>query len=83
MVNITPVGKLIPFRDELDEGGVICKLKYFEELVTGGEKRGDRTQSWGNMMVLESESCCPSLTCCLLSVRKSVIHLQMESGTLS
>src|SRR4029434_10371696 len=34
-------------------------------------------------MVLESETYFPSLTCCLLSDRKSVIHLQVESGTLS
>src|SRR4029434_7994090 len=34
-------------------------------------------------MVLESETYFPSLTCCLLLDRKSVIHLQVESGTLS
>jgi len=31
----------------------------------------------------EPETCFPSLTCCFLSVRKSVIHLQVESGTLT
>ena len=34
-------------------------------------------------MVQDSEMCFPSLTCCFLSDRKSVIHLQVESGTAS
>ena len=34
-------------------------------------------------MDCESETCFPSFTCCFLSDRKSVIHLQVESGTLS
>src|SRR4029434_5650452 len=49
------------------------------------KSRGERTQPWGEpvLIVLESETCFPSLTRCLLSDRKSVIHLQVESGTLS
>ena len=35
------------------------------------------------LMVLESKMCFPSFKCCLLSDRKSVIHLQMESGMCS
>ncbi len=31
----------------------------------------------------ESETCFPSFMCCLLLDRKSVIHLQVESGTLN
>ena len=54
-------------------------------LVYREKSRGEGTQPWGEpvLMVWESETCFPSLTCCLLSDRKSVIHLQVESGTLS
>jgi len=34
------------------------------------------------LMVQESEICFPSITCCFLLDRKSVIHLQVESGML-
>jgi len=34
-------------------------------------------------MVGDSETCFPSLTCCFLLDRKSVIHLQVDSGMLS
>ncbi|CAB1422356.1 unnamed protein product [Pleuronectes platessa] len=51
MVNLPPVGGLIPTRDEPNESGVIRELKEFDGLV--------------------------------IVYRKSVIHLQVESGTLS
>lgn len=35
------------------------------------------------LMVMESETCFPSYMCCFLSDRKSVIHLQVETSTLS
>ena len=36
MVNLPPVGGLIPTRDEPDQGGVIRKLQELDGLVTGG-----------------------------------------------
>ena len=40
MVNLPPVGGLIPTRDEPNEGGVIRELKEFDGLVTGGAAVG-------------------------------------------
>ena len=40
MVNLPPVGGLIPTRDEPNEGGVVRKLKEFDGLVTGGAAVG-------------------------------------------
>ena len=81
MVTLQSVGGLVPIRDESDEGGVWrcscwCTVR----------REGEKEHSLGGdpvLMVHESETCDPSLTCCFLSDRKSVIHLQMESGTLS
>jgi len=36
MVNLPPVGRLIPTRDEPNEGGVVCKLQELDRLMTGG-----------------------------------------------
>lgn len=36
MVSYIPVGRLIPLRDEPNEGDVIRKLQWFDRLVTGG-----------------------------------------------
>jgi len=36
MVNLPPVGGLIPTRDEPNEGGVICKLQELDRLMTVG-----------------------------------------------
>ncbi len=36
MVNLPPVGGLIPTRDEPNEGGVIHKLRDLNRLMTGG-----------------------------------------------
>lgn len=54
-------------------------------LVHREKSRGERTQTCGDQvqMFKGSEACLPSFTYCFLSLRKSVIHLQMELGTLS
>ncbi len=49
MVNLPPVGRLIPIRDESNDGGVVRKLQELDGLMTGdaavrGESRGERTQ---------------------------------------
>jgi len=36
MVNLSPVGGLIPTRDEPNEGGVVHKLQELDRLMTGG-----------------------------------------------
>ncbi len=36
MVNLPPVDRLIPIRDESNEGGVIRKLQELDGLMTGG-----------------------------------------------
>ncbi len=56
MVNLPPVGRLIPTRDESDEGGVVSKLQELDGLVTGGaavgvqgeEQRGKNAACRGN-----------------------------------
>lgn len=40
MVNLPPVGRLIPTRDEPSEGGVLCTLQELGGLVTGGAAVG-------------------------------------------
>ncbi|KAF7642881.1 hypothetical protein LDENG_00249260, partial [Lucifuga dentata] len=40
MVNLPPVGGLIPTRDESYEGGVMCKLQELDGLMTGGAAVG-------------------------------------------
>ena len=40
MVDLPPVGGLIPIRDEPNEGGVIRELEEFDGLVTGGAAVG-------------------------------------------
>ena len=41
MVHLPPVGRLVPTRDESDEGGVvICELQELDRLVTGGAAVG-------------------------------------------
>ncbi|KAF7643464.1 hypothetical protein LDENG_00239040 [Lucifuga dentata] len=78
MVNLPPVGRLILTRDESDEGGVIRKLQELDGLMTGGAAVGVQGEEQRRK---DSETCLPSLTCCQLSDRKSVIHLQVESGS--
>ncbi len=36
MVNLPPVGRLIPARDEPSEGDVIRSLRELDRLITGG-----------------------------------------------
>ena len=40
MVNLPPVGRLIPTRDEPRDRGVVCKLQELDGLVTGGATVG-------------------------------------------
>ena len=87
MVNLPPVSRLVPSRDESDEVGVTRKLQELDGhevqlFVYREENRGERPQPLV-LMVRGSETCFPSFTHCLLSDRKSVIHLQIESGKLS
>lgn len=44
-------------------------------LVYTENRRGEKTQPWGDpvLKVRESETCVPSITCCLLLDRKSVM----------
>lgn len=90
MVNLPSVSRLIPTRDESNEGGVVCKLQDFEglmmQLLVYREKgRGEWMQPSGDpvLMVRESETCFTIFTCCLLSDRKSVSLMQVESGMCS
>ncbi|CAB1441388.1 unnamed protein product [Pleuronectes platessa] len=41
MVNLPPVGGLVPTRDEPNEGGVIRELKEFDGLVTGAAEEDE------------------------------------------
>lgn len=49
------------------------------------KSREEKTQASGEpvLMLCESETCFPALTSFFLSVRKSVIDLQVESNTFS
>ena len=55
MVNLPPVGGLIPTRDESNDGGVVRELQELDRLVTGGaavgiqreEQRGKNTALGG------------------------------------
>ena len=55
MVNLQPVGGLIPTRDESYEGGVVREIQELDGLVTGGaavgeqgeEQRGKNAALWG------------------------------------
>ena len=40
MINLPPVGGLIPTRDDHNEGGVVRELKRLDGLVTGGAAVG-------------------------------------------
>src|SRR4029434_10068047 len=64
----------------LTEGWLEVQLLVYRE-----KSRGESTQPCGApvLMVRGSETSLPSLTRCFLSDRKSVIHLQVGSGTLS
>uniref|UniRef100_A0A8C6KC52 L1 transposable element RRM domain-containing protein n=1 Tax=Nothobranchius furzeri TaxID=105023 RepID=A0A8C6KC52_NOTFU len=67
-----------------EQGGRRGSRKEGQKSLGVREKsRGERTQPCGEpvLTVRRSETFFPSLTCCFLSVRKSVIHLQMGSGT--
>lgn len=85
MVNLPPVDKLIHLRDGPNESGVIHKLQQFDGLVTAGcrweKSSGERTQPW--VWSGSQRHVFPRLMCCLLSGRKSMINLQVESDTLS
>ena len=56
MVNLPPVGGLIPARDEPNERGVVRELQELDRLVTGGaavcvqgeEQRGKNTALGGS-----------------------------------
>lgn len=83
MINLPPVCPLIPTRDESSEGVVVCELQVLDVLMTrsvavgvqGEEQRGKNIALRGTSAdAWDSEMCSPSLTCCLLSDRKSVIH---------
>ena len=89
MVSLPPVGGLITIRDKSNESGVVRELQELDGLMTGGaavyreKSRGERTQPWGEpvLMSCELKMCFPSFTCCFLSDRKSVIHLQVVRHT--
>lgn len=80
MVNIPPVGGLIATQHEPSEGRVVPKMNA--DAVVGVQGDGGKAQHWAALMTWESETCFLSFTYCFLSERKSVIHLQVESGTL-
>ncbi len=70
--------------DEADDRCVVCKLQEFNRQVSWGavigvegeEQWGEFTHPWGASVciVCVLDVMFPSLTCCLLSVRKFVIH---------
>jgi len=89
MVSLPPVGGLVTIRDKSNESGVVRELQELDGLMTGdaavgvqGEEQRRKNTALGGTSA-ESEMCFPSSICCFLSDRKSVIHLQVESGTLS
>lgn len=47
MVNLPPVGRLIPTRDELNEGSVVCKLQEFDGLMTSLSRSFGRGEPLG------------------------------------
>ena len=52
-------------------------------MVCSEKSRGERTQPQGDLMLVvwDLETCFPRFMCCFSSDRKSVMHLQLESGT--
>ena len=82
VVNLPPVGGLVPTSDESNDGGVVRELQKLDRLVTGDaavtaeyreKSRGERTQPWGEPVLMVRDSVClPSLMCCFLSDRKYV-----------
>ena len=70
VTSFPPEIRLVPVRDEPNEDGVVCKLQAFDRWMTGGAGVGlEGEEQWGKDAH------------CFLSDRKSVIHLQVESGT--
>ncbi len=83
---------LVSVLDEADQCGVICKLQELDRGVfRGAVIRVEGEEQWGENAALRSSSAdrivldvsFPSLTSCCLSVRKLVIHWQMEVNTES
>ncbi len=71
MVNLPPVSRIIPARDEPNEASAIRKLQELDGLVTGGatvytgRRVEEKRHSFGGvLMVRESETCFLSLTWC-------------------
>ncbi len=90
LLNLMSVNRLVTVLDEADQCGVICKLQELDRgvircSVYREKSRGERTQPWGApvLIIRVLDDNFPSLTSCCLSVRKLVIHWQMEVGTES
>ncbi len=86
LLNLLSVSKLITILNEADQCGVVCKLQELDRGVFRcAVSSGERTQPWGApvMIVRVLGVYFPSLTTCCLSVRKLLIHWQMEVGTES
>ncbi len=85
------VSRLVSIVDEADDGSVICKFQdldrgvFCSAFVYREKSSGESTHPWGApvLIVIVLDVSLSSLTSCCLSVRKLVIHWQMEVGTES
>ena len=92
VVSFPPVIGLVPVRDEPNKGGVVRKLQKFDRRMTGSaavgvqgeEQRGkDAALRRSGADGPRDKDLCSHFNVLLLSDRKYVIHLQVESGTFS
>ncbi len=91
LLNLLSVSRLITVLDEANQCGVVCKLQevdrgvfwLVESFVYREKSSGERTQPWGApvLIVRVLDVHFPSLTNCCLSIRKLLIHWEMEVGT--
>ncbi len=92
LLNLLSVSRLVTILNKADQCGVICKLQELDggsldvqSLVYREKSSEERIQPWGapvlDIRVLDENF--PSLTSCCPSVRKLLIHWQMEVGTES
>ncbi len=87
-LNLLPVSRLVSVLDEADDRGVVRKLQELDRGVfrcavigvEGEEQWGENTALRGASADGESTGLSSLINCCL-SVRKLVIHWQMEVGT--
>ncbi len=87
LLNLLSVSRLVSVLDEADACSVVRKLQELDRGVLWSAVIGvEGEEQWGENATLRGARAdgvsLPSLTTCCLSVKKLVIHCQMEVGTI-